>query len=206
MENREKQNSMALHRRLAVGFGAVNLVTILITLLSVTVMARLYAAGSVSAGFLTVFSGGVAALTVLSIVLSVIACRRLDSSMTRPMKILNGIATQLSQGDTSANVKVLTNDEVGRLMQAFKTMVESTRRQAQAAETIAKGDLTAQVALNSDKDVLGMALNHIAENNSRMLSRIRAASGRFQRQEGALRRVPADRPVPFRSWRRRWSR
>ncbi len=186
MENREKQNSMALHRRLAVGFGAVNLVTILITLLSVTVMARLYAAGSVSAGFLPVFSGGVAALTVLSIVLSVIACRRLDSSMTRPMKILNGIATQLSQGDTSANVKVLTNDEVGRLMQAFKTMVESTRRQAQAAETIAKGDLTAQVALNSDKDVLGMALNHIAENNSRMLSRIRAASGEIAAEAGQI--------------------
>ncbi len=35
MENREKQNSMALHRRLTVGFGAVNLVTVLITLISV---------------------------------------------------------------------------------------------------------------------------------------------------------------------------
>ncbi len=186
MENQEKQNSMALHRRLAVGFGAVNLVTVLITLISVAVMVRLHAAGSVSAGFLAAFSGGVAGLAVLSIVLGAIACRRLERSMTRPLRILNGIATQLSLGDTSADVKVLTNDEVGRLMQAFKTMVESTRRQALAAETIAKGDLTTQVALNSDKDVLGLALNHIAENNSRVLSSIRAASDEIATEAGQI--------------------
>ncbi len=186
MENREKQNSMALHQRLILGFGAVNLVTLVITMISVAVMARLHTAGSVSTGFLAGFSGGVAALAALSVVLSVFACRRLEHSMTRPLKILNGIATQLSLGDTSANVMVLTNDEIGRLMQAFKTMVESTRRQALAAETIAKGDLTTQVALNSDKDVLGLALNHIAENNSRVLSSIRAASDEIAAEAGQI--------------------
>ena len=186
MENRESQNSMALHRRLAIGFGAVNFVTVLISLVSVAAIAYLHTAGSVSTRFLAGFSVGIAVLAALSVVISVMACTRLNNSMTRPLKILNGIATQLSQGDTSANIRVLTNDEVGRLMQAFKTMVESTRRQAQAAEEIAAGDLTAQVALNSEKDTLGIALNRIMENNSRILARIRAASDEVASEAGQI--------------------
>lgn len=186
MENQQKQNSMALHQRLAAGFGAINGITALISLISVAAMARLHTAHSVSTSFLAYFSGVIALLLVLSIVTSVIVCRILNNSMVRPLKILNNIAAQISEGDTSANVRVLTNDEVGRLMQSFKTMVENTRRQAQTAEAIAGGDLTVQVKISSEKDVLGMALNRIVENDNRILSRIRAASGEIARGAGQI--------------------
>lgn len=192
MRKQEKQNSIALHQRLAIGFGIVNMIAFLISLISLITMYRLYAAGSVSSEFFRYFLGAILLLIVISAVASVITCKILNTSMVRPLKILNGIAKQLSIGDTSANIRVLTNDEVGKLMQAFKTMVANIRSQAQTAEAIASGDLTVQVEINSEKDILGIALNSIVEKNNHILSRIcttsnQIASGAGQISEASLR-------------------
>lgn len=186
MKKQEKQNSIALHQRLAIGFGVVNLIMIFISLISLITMYRLYAAGSVSSVFFACFSGAIVLLMAASVVASIAAGRILNKSMVRPLKILNNIAKQLSVGDTSANIRVLTNDEVGKLMQAFKTMVENTRRQAQTAEAIAGGDLTVRVEISSDKDVLGIALNSIVEKNNRILSRICSTSNQIASGAGQI--------------------
>lgn len=179
MIKQDKQNSIALPQRLAIGFGMVNIITVFISLIGIITMYRLYAAGSISLGAFASFSGAVVVLITVSAIISAVACKILNKSMVRPLKILNNIATQLSAGDTTANIRVLTNDEVGKLMQAFKTMVENTRHQAQTAEAIAAGDLTVQVEINSEKDVLGIALNSIVEKNNRILSRICGTSGQI---------------------------
>lgn len=192
MAKQEKQNSIALHKRLAIGFGIVNIISVLISIIGIISMYNLFGAGSVSSKFFWIFSGAILLLIAMSIVASVIACKKLNTSMVRPLKILNGFATQLSMGDTSANIKVLTNDEVGKLMQAFKTMVENTRHQARTAEAIASGDLTVQVKINSEKDVLGIALNSILEKNNQIMSRIcntssQIANGAGQISEASIR-------------------
>ena len=161
MEKQEKQNSIALSKRMAIGFGIVNIITVLIFLISFFTIYGSYSAGSVSSKTFTLFSAAILLLTIISAVASVIICRALNSSIVRPLKILNNIARQLSVGDASANVRVLTKDEVGELMKSFKAMVENTRNQAQTAEAIARGDLTVQVKINSEKDVLGIALSSI---------------------------------------------
>lgn len=186
MGKQDKQNSIALHLRLAIGFGAVNMIMIFIALISLITMYRLYAAGSVSSLGLAYFSSAIVLLLVLSAIISVVACKSLNSSMVRPLKILNNFAKQLSLGDTSANIRVLTNDEVGKLMQAFKTMVENIRHQAETAEAIAAGDLTVQVEISSEKDVLGIALNSIIEKNNSILSRICSTSGQIASGAGEI--------------------
>lgn len=186
MEKQEKQNSIALHQRLAIGFGAVNMITVFISLISLVSMYGLHAKGSISSVFFTYFLIAIVLLIVVSVVISIVACRILNKSMVRPLKILNNIAKQLSVGDTSANVRVLTNDEVGKLMQAFKTMVENTRCQAQTAEAIASGDLTVRVEINSEKDVLGIALNRIIEKNNQVLSRICSTSNQIAGGAGQI--------------------
>jgi len=52
-------------------------------------------------------------------------------------------------------------DEIGVLAAAFDAMVASSREQARAAQVIAEGDLTAEVAVRSEEDVLGRALDHM---------------------------------------------
>ncbi|MEA5059927.1 MAG: HAMP domain-containing methyl-accepting chemotaxis protein [Candidatus Pelethousia sp.] len=186
MQKQEKQNSIALHKRLAIGFGIVNMLTVFISLLSLITMYGVYASGSLSTAHFMYFLAAIVLLLVLCAVASTIACKTLNTSMVRPLRILNSIAKQLSVGDTSANIRVLTNDEVGKLMQAFKTMLENIQRQAQTAQAIASGDLTVQVEINSEKDVLGIALNSIVENNHHILSRICSTSGEIASEAGQI--------------------
>jgi methyl-accepting chemotaxis protein len=186
MEKQEKQNSIALSKRMAIGFGIVNIITVLIFLISFFTIYGSYSAGSVSSKTFTLFSAAILLLTIISAVASVIICRVLNSSIVRPLKILNNIARQLSVGDASANVRVLTKDEVGELMKSFKAMVENTRNQAQTAEAIARGDLTVQVKINSEKDVLGIALSSIVEKNNCILSQICDTSGQVLSGAGQI--------------------
>ncbi|MGC4018256.1 MAG: methyl-accepting chemotaxis protein [Muricomes sp.] len=125
-------------------------------------------------------------LVVLSFVGSAIICKVLNGSIVRPLKILSNIANQLSVGDASANVRVLTDDEVGEVMKAFKAMVENIRSQAETAEAIASGDLTVRVKINSEKDVLGIALSSIVEKNNQILSQICDTSGQVVSGAGQI--------------------
>lgn len=182
----ERQNSIALSKRLAIGFGIVNVITVLISLISLFTIYRLHSINNVSTGFFALSSAAILLLTILSAVASFIICRVLNRSIVRPLKILNNIARQLSVGDASANVRVLTKDEVGELMESFKAMVENTRRQAHTAEAIARGDLTVDVKVNSEKDVLGLALSSIVEKNNHILSQICNTSGQVLSGAGQI--------------------
>ncbi|HCX62799.1 MAG TPA: hypothetical protein DHU59_10220 [Clostridiales bacterium] len=176
MEKKDKQNSIALSKRMAIGFGVVTMITILVSLISLFTIYNLYLTNNVSSKLFTVFSAAMLFFIIISAVSGSIICKILNKSIVRPLKILNNIAKQLSLGDASANVRVLTKDEVGELMSSFKEMVENIRAQAQAAEAIADGDLTVSVKINSEKDVLGIALNSILEKNNIILSQICDAS------------------------------
>jgi len=175
-KRQDKQNSLALHQRLGIGFGIINLITIIISVISLITMFSLYSAGKIPSQTMMYFSGAIVLLIVISAVASVIACKVLNSSVVRPLKILGNIANQLSMGDTSANIRVLTNDEVGRLMQSFRTMVDNIGRRTQTVEAIAGGDLTVDVEVNSENDVLGIALNSIVKKNNQVLSHISRTS------------------------------
>lgn len=176
MKKKEKQNSIALNKRMAIGFGIVTMITILVSLISLFTIYKLYLSNNVSSKMFAVFSATMLLFIIVSIVSGSIICKVLNKSIIRPLKILNNIARQLSVGDASANVRVLTNDEIGELMSSFKEMVENIRSQAQAAEAIADGDLTVEVKINSEKDVLGIALNSILEKNNIILSQLFDAS------------------------------
>lgn len=186
MEKQGKQNAIALSKRLVIGFGIVNIITVLISLISLFAIYRSYSAAGISSKSFAIFTVVILLLIVVSIVASSIICKVLNGSIVRPLKILNNIAQQLSVGDASANVRVLTKDEVGELMKSFRTMVENIRYQAQTAEAIAGGDLTVQVKINSEKDVLGIALSNIVEKNNHILSQICDASGQVVSGAGQI--------------------
>ena len=186
MGRQEKQNSVALGKRMAIGFGIVEAITVLISLVSLFTVYRICSTNNASSKAFVLFLIAILLLTAISAAASLIVCRVLNRSIVRPLKILSNIARQMSVGDASANVRVLTNDEIGELMESFKAMVENTRSQAQTAEAIADGDLTVPVKINSEKDVLGLALSRIVENNNRILSQICSTSGQVAGGAGQI--------------------
>jgi len=70
------------------------------------------------------------------------------------------------------DVKAETRDELGKLAESFRRMIENIREQAYVVEKIAEGDMTVDVRVKSDKDLLGKKLKEMVEINNEVLSNI----------------------------------
>ncbi|WFR56568.1 HAMP domain-containing methyl-accepting chemotaxis protein [Anaerocolumna sp. AGMB13025] len=108
----------------------------------------------------------------LAIVLGLIISRMIS----KPINIMVTAADKLALGDVNANVEVYSKDETGSLADSFRRMITNIRTQAITAEKIAGGDLTVDVSINSDNDLLGKKLHEMVEKNNEVLSSIAVAS------------------------------
>lgn len=67
-----------------------------------------------------------------------------------PVGELVKVATTISKGDLSAEIKVELQDEIGQLADTFREMLEHLRKLASQAKEIAKGDLSMFVETKGD--------------------------------------------------------
>jgi methyl-accepting chemotaxis protein len=78
-------------------------------------------------------------------------------SITRPIKIINQAAKNISEGDIDQRIDIQSKDEIGELAQSFQTMINYMQDMAATAISISNGDLTTKVKPKSDRDILGNA-------------------------------------------------
>ncbi|MBU2699976.1 methyl-accepting chemotaxis protein [Sporomusaceae bacterium BoRhaA] len=97
-------------------------------------------------------------------------------AIAKPVKALTEAADKLAVGDVNVNVEVTTQDEIGFLMQSFDKMVDSIREQAVIIEKVAEGDLTVQVKVRSENDLLGKKLGEMIKRNNQILGDINFAA------------------------------
>ena len=121
---------------------------------------------------ITVVAVLVAAALVLAVVLGIVISRLIS----KPINQLVETADKLAVGDVDLNIAATTRDEIGTLMQSFAKMIEGIREQAHAAERIAAGDMTVEVRIKSDRDLLGKKLSEMVATNNQILSDINLAS------------------------------
>ena len=114
----------------------------------------------------------VAVAVALAMFLGVIIARIIST----PIGKLVEAADKLAAGDVEVNVTATTKDEIGALTRAFERMVESIHEQALVAERMAAGDMTVQVRLRSEKDLLGRKLSEMVETNNLILNTISEAA------------------------------
>lgn len=115
-------------------------------------------------------------LIIFGVIISVILGIFISGSISRPVKKLAEAADKLAQGDVNVNVEATTRDEIGYLMESFSHMIENIQGQAFTAEKIAAGDLTVDVTIKSENDLLGKKLYELVEKNNEVLASISAAS------------------------------
>ena len=97
-----------------------------------------------------------ALLMVLGIIgVSVLIAILLANSIAKPLRTITAVASRLSEGDISDNVKMDRKDEVGILADAFAKMIDYQRAVSNVADQMAVGDLTAIIQPKSEKDRLG---------------------------------------------------
>jgi methyl-accepting chemotaxis protein len=113
-----------------------------------------------------------AAAAVIAVVLYVLVLSVFVSRfITRPLRNAVNLASALAEGDPEARMESDRMDEVGALAQAFNRMADSLQQKMELARRIAEGDLTAEVTLASERDMLGQALKSMTENLSSIISR-----------------------------------
>jgi methyl-accepting chemotaxis protein len=100
----------------------------------------------------------------------------LANIISKPIKFLDEAALKLALGDVNVDVKSTTKDEIGNLMDAFAGMIDNIRDQAKAVEKIAEGDLTIDVKVKSDHDLLGKKLAEMVKTNNEVLGTINVSA------------------------------
>jgi methyl-accepting chemotaxis protein len=100
----------------------------------------------------------------------------LKSYVSRPVKRLVEVSDALALGDVDVDIESGSKDEIGMLMASFRKMIESIRTQSLAVDQIAAGDLTVQIPVRSDKDILSVKLNELVAKNNGVMNHISTAA------------------------------
>lgn len=116
------------------------------------------------------------AIMAIGIFLAVILGLFIARKIGGPIAELVNVFEKLARGDVNVTVQATTKDEIGILMESSGEMIANIREQAFAAEKIAGGDLTIQVNVKSENDLLGLKLKEMVEKNNEVLSSINMAA------------------------------
>lgn len=113
---------------------------------------------------------------IIGVIIAIILGIFISRLISNPINKMVEAADKLAVGDIGANVDITTRDEIGKLAKSFSAMIENIRGQALIAEKIADGDLTVDVPIKSENDLLGKKLSEMVEKNNDILRNISIAS------------------------------
>ncbi|MDL2217933.1 methyl-accepting chemotaxis protein [Christensenellaceae bacterium OttesenSCG-928-M15] len=82
-------------------------------------------------------------------------------SIGRPLNELLDVSQKVAMGDLKTAPAYQSANEIGRVFESFRQMIQATRVQVAALETIADNDLTVDITPRCEADTMGMALKKI---------------------------------------------
>jgi methyl-accepting chemotaxis protein len=102
--------------------------------------------------------------TLVGFLLAALIAYVLARVLTDVIARLGRAAAGIAAGRLDQSIDVHSRDEMGRLADSFRGMVDYLNGMADAANAIAQGDLTKEVRPRSEQDVLGVAFQRMAAN------------------------------------------
>jgi methyl-accepting chemotaxis protein len=125
----------------------------------------------------------------VGIIISIVLAVFVAISISKPILACVAMADRVAQGDVRENLNMEQTDEVGDLGRSMDLMIVGLRKRAELAEAIAAGDLTKEVNVYSQHDVLGNALSRMVENLSSMIEQIQENSVRLNHSSDQLTEI-----------------
>ncbi|GIU29951.1 hypothetical protein TUM4433_19840 [Shewanella schlegeliana] len=133
-------------------------------------------------------------VAIVAIIIISLLIFKLVNLITQGLGTVSTAITDLSVGDievshldSSAWLKLLhRKDELGHIANALSKLIDNQRQQVNTAETIARGDLSCQVTLAGDKDLLGHALTKMLNHLSTLVHSVKTCSDAIQQTSTAL--------------------
>jgi len=96
-------------------------------------------------------------IIALGLWLGRVATRLAQDSVVAPLAAVVRVADRVAQGEMPEDIGGGGRDELGRLLEAMRRMVAYLREMSEAAQRIARGDLSAHTTPRSAQDVFGNA-------------------------------------------------
>jgi len=116
-------------------------------------------------------------IAAIVIVVAFFLIKRTSAIIASPIKGLVGIANDLAEGAVDIEVQNTSPlSEIKDLSNAFGEMIAKFKKQADALNTLAKGDYSIDMDVSSDRDVVGKAIVSILDNNNQLIRDILQSS------------------------------
>ncbi len=110
------------------------------------------------------------ALVVFGVLIAILIGVVLTRAITAPIRQVAEIARGMAAGDFSQVFDYQSGDELGIMADSFRTMSDTIRERASAVERIASGDISVQVQVKSDRDILGKSLVQMKDTVAALVS------------------------------------
>ena len=148
----------------------------------ISIEAETIAADNASAAQLSIVI--MIAVIAVGILIAITLGIAISRMIGKPIAKMSKVADLLAAGDLNTDSVLdksdkkydLQKDEVGMLARAFSSLIDSTTRQVQVAERIAQADLTVEVDVRSDRDLLNKEMARLTDSLNNMVNEITAAS------------------------------
>jgi methyl-accepting chemotaxis protein len=109
-------------------------------------------------------------ILVASLVIAIGSATWIALNISRSLSRAVSLADAVAIGDLSQKIDVVSNDEIGDLINSLNKMTVNLNGTAAIANEIAQGNLTVEARRLSDKDSLGMALERMVEKLRQIVS------------------------------------
>ncbi len=89
------------------------------------------------------------------------------------------IAEQISMGNVEQDLKIRSNDEIGKLADSFRKLIDYIKGIAECAEQVSKNDLSVSVEAKSREDILSNSFNRMITNFNSVMGQMSSNATQF---------------------------
>ncbi|MDR0468878.1 MAG: methyl-accepting chemotaxis protein [Peptococcaceae bacterium] len=115
-------------------------------------------------------------IIIIAIIAIFFASQFLLIKPLKPISYIIDTAKMLAIGKVPDPLNIVTDDELGILADDFNKFIINTQEQVSVLSKMADGDLTTEVTLKSDEDILSKAINRMAENTHELIAEVNETS------------------------------
>ncbi len=130
-----------------------------------------------AAGYKNHFTTGIMILIlVIVVIFGIVAAVVMIRQIKMPLLTLTEIADRMALGEADVEINKIRDDEIGKLSDSMKRMIENIKMQNAAAQEIAVGNLQIEVKTASEKDILSHTLKKLVADNNEALGSMKEAT------------------------------
>jgi len=172
---KDKMKNIKVATKLYIGFGIVTVLLIISLYIGYTTAAQIIVEEDPEH-----YLRSYAMFTAVEFIVMMIMTSGISITVPRliqkSLKKVGNAAEQIALGKTDITIEKDANDEFGELIDSFNKVIEGAKLQAEAAQQAALGDMTVEIPLKSDTDVLGKALQKLITESRASISNIKEAA------------------------------